>query len=126
MTADDKKVAVRLGRQAEWLCRLALQVKGWRILAHGHRARRGTGAGEIDLIAKRGQVVAFVEVKARANYEQGVLAVSHVQRDRIVQGAMAFLARTPGLSSCDVRFDVMVVRPWRWPIHLADAWRPDA
>ena len=106
------------------MCVLALVSTGWRVLAHGFQHKRGTGAGEIALIACRGRVVAFIEVKARATLDSGVEAVSEKQRSRITRGADVFMASRPDLADSDMRFDVMVVRPWRWPIRLADAWRP--
>jgi putative endonuclease len=82
--------------------------------------------GEIDIIARRGGVLAFIEVKARPSYTQAVYAVTKRQQSRIVRAAMLYIARRPGLSELAVRFDVMLVSgPWRPPQHLTDAWRPD-
>jgi putative endonuclease len=84
---------------------------------------RGTGRGELDIVAKRGRVVAFVEVKARPQREAGLHAVGPGQRRRIARAAAAYLARRPDLAGCVARFDVMVVGPGPFPFHLADAWR---
>lgn len=105
------------------MCRLSLLLTGWSVLHHGFTGRRGSGAGEIDLIAKRGHTVAFIEVKTRPDLTAGLEAVSTAQQARIVRGAEQFLATQPPLSECSMRFDVMVVRPWRWPRRYPDAWR---
>lgn len=96
---------------------------GWSVLHQGYSGARGSGAGEIDLIAKRGRTLAFIEVKTRPTLAAGLEAVSPTQQARITRGAEQFLAAQPALSDCDVRFDVMVVRPWRWPKRYPEAWR---
>ena len=124
MTAKRRAAEAR-GRWAEALCRLHLRLTGWTIVDHRARRARGSGAGEIDLIARRGPVLAFIEVKARPTERAALDAVSPQQQDRIARGAAAFLAANPRFSGCDVRFDIMAVRPWRWPRHIKDAWRTD-
>lgn len=116
----------RRGRFAETLCVLALALRGWRVLARGASSGRGTGAGEIDIVARRGRTVAFIEVKARPTRAIAAAAVSGAQRRRLVRAAGVFLARRPDLTGATVRFDVMLVAPWRWPLRLADAWREDS
>ncbi len=117
------KAAERRGRRAEWLAAWALRLKGWRILARGHVTGRGTGAGEVDIVARRGGLLAFVEVKARPSLDQAAEAVSPAQRRRIERGAAAFLAARPDLAVLRTRFDLMLVIPGRWPVHRMDAWR---
>jgi len=121
---QDREQAQRRGRWGENLCRLSLTLSGWTVLHHGFSGNRGSGAGEIDLIAKRGQTLAFIEVKARPDLTSGLEAVSHTQQARITRGAEQFLAAHPDLTHHAIRFDVMVVRPWRWPKRIPDAWRP--
>lgn len=118
--ASKRRAAERLGGRAEALCRLALRLKGYRILARRFRCH----GGEIDIVARRGGIVAFVEVKARADLADGLAAVTPRQRRRVETAAAAFLATRPAGGEAQIRFDVMVARPWRWPVHLADAWRP--
>lgn len=115
--------ARRLGRWAEFLCMALLILTGWRILARGAVTGRGTGAGEIDIVARRGQTVAFIEVKARPTYGDAAGAISPLQRERLARAAEAFLARRPELAHCGVRFDAMLVAPGGLPRHLKDAWR---
>ena len=112
--------AERFGRHAEALCRLALRLGGYRVVA----VRERTPAGEIDIVARRGATLAIVEVKARGDAVRAAEALSARQRNRLNRAAAAFLARRPELAGLAVRFDVMLVSPWRWPRHLADAWRP--
>ncbi|MFQ5985516.1 MAG: YraN family protein [Alphaproteobacteria bacterium] len=119
MTRATRGAAYRFGLHAEGLCAWRLRLKGYRILARRFRV----GAGEIDIVARRGRVVAFVEVKARRE-AGGEEALTPRQRARIVRAAEAFLARRPELAGLDLRFDVMLVRPWGPPRHLCDAWRP--
>jgi putative endonuclease len=98
-----------------------LRLRGWRILASDWRCP----AGEIDILARRGGILAAVEVKARGDYATGVAALTPRQRRRIMRAAQAFLAMRPDLASLDLRFDVMVVEPRRLPRHIAGAWRLD-
>jgi putative endonuclease len=118
----ERRAADRMGRRAEWLAVWRLRLAGWRILAR--RAR--TPLGEIDLVARRGRVVAFVEVKARPTLEEAQFALGERQFRRIGEAAEMWLARRPPLLAMDRRFDAILVVPRRWPRHLADVWRPDA
>jgi putative endonuclease len=120
-----RTAAERRGRWAERLCMLRLNLTGWRILARRHTAPRGTGLGEIDIVAKRGRVIAFIEVKARPRRDLGLLAVSTGQQRRIARAAAVFLARRPDLADCSARFDVMIVGPGLWPYRLTNAWEID-
>ena len=124
-TGRDHHAAYRFGRRAEALAMLWLWLKGYRVLARGITSGRGSGAGEVDMVIRRGRVVAFVEVKARATLAAAAEALGPAQRRRIEAGAAAFLARQPALAGCDLRFDVMLLAPGCWPRHLPDAWRPD-
>lgn len=120
----DRQAAQRRGRWAETVCVWHLRLRGWRILARGFTSGRGSGAGEVDIVARRGGVIAFIEVKARADRGAAAAAVAVRQQRRIVRGAEAFLARRPDLAGLAVRFDAMLVAPGRLPYHLNDAWRP--
>lgn len=114
-----RRRAYRRGRWAERGAALYLRLKGYRILGRGVR----TPVGEIDLIVRRGQVLALVEVKARTNRAAALGAVGARQRRRIERAAEAFLQRRPDLAALDLRFDVVAVAPWRWPRHVVGAWR---
>lgn len=123
---DPLRVAAeRRGRRAETLAALALMARGYRILARGWRPTgRIPGVGEIDIIARRGRLVAFVEVKARGLDAAAATAISREQQARIAKAAGHFMQHHPKLADCDWRFDAVLVGRWRWPRHLSDAWRP--
>lgn len=97
-----------------------MRLGGYRVVS----VRERTPLGEIDIVARRGGILAIVEVKARRDAGAATVALSERQRRRLARAAAAFLARHPELAPLSVRFDVMLVSPWRWPRHLADAWRP--
>jgi len=111
------RAAHAAGLRAEALAALMLRLKGYRILAR----RMKTRLGEIDLIARRGRALVFVEVKARGNLDGAAEALMAEQRAR---AAALFVAARPAFADLDMRFDVVLVAPRRWPRHLADAWRP--
>ena len=79
--------------------------------------------GEIDIIARRGHLIAFIEVKARRTEALALESVTPRQRNRIRRAAGAFMVARPGLTNCDLRFDIMVVTPWNLPNHVTNAWR---
>ena len=113
--------ARRRGDLAEFLCRVHLRLRGWRIVAHDWRCP----AGEIDLVARRGTVLAIIEVKARATAADAMSAITPRQRRRIARATSAFLLARPELAVLSVRFAVMLVAKLRAPRHLPDAWRAD-
>lgn len=116
-----RRRAWRFGRFAEHLAAGFLRLKGYRILAARHKTR----VGEIDIVARRASVIAFTEVKARADATAAADALGPRQRRRIERAALAFIARNPHLAELTLRFDVILVTPWRVPHHIVDAWRPD-
>lgn len=116
--AGARKRAERRGRRSEWLAALWLMLKGYRILALRYR----TPAGEIDIIARRGRLVAFVEVKARSSERAAVDAVSTMAHRRIRAAADIWLSRQRDPSALSLRFDVVAVLPGRFPRHLPDAF----
>jgi putative endonuclease len=117
-----RRAREKRGRQAEAQAALLLQLKGYRIL--DRRAR--TPLGEIDLVAAKGRILTFVEVKARTRYEVALEAVTPQLRQRVERAAALWVARRKGLKPMNWRFDVIVVTPGRLPVHLREAWRPEA
>lgn len=107
------------GLAAETWAALWLRLKGYRILARRER----TPVGEIDLLARRGDVLVAVEVKARRSLAAGIGAVSARQRLRIARSLALVAGRDPTLSGLGRRLDLVIVRPWRLPIHLVDVHR---
>ncbi len=107
------------GLAAETCAALWLRLKGYRIL--GRRVR--TPAGEIDLVARRGDTLVAVEVKARPSVESALSGVSTRQRLRIVRALDLVAGRDPALAGLARRLDLVAVRPWRLPVHLTDMHR---
>jgi putative endonuclease len=116
-----RKRAQRRGRLAEWLCLWHLRLRGWRIVARGWRCP----SGEIDILARRGKVLAIIEVKSRSGMTAAASALAPRQRRRIARAAEAFLLARPDLAGLDLRFDLMLVAPLRLPRHWRGAWRAD-
>ena len=110
--------AERGGRRAERLAAWWLRMKGWRILA----VRARTPVGEVDLVARRGRTLAFVEVKARATEADAALALDDWRLRRVARAAEA-LAPRYARDGDTIRIDALFIVPRRWPRHLADVWR---
>ena len=119
MSRERRQAAWVFGRRAETLAAWWLRFKGYRILARDFR----TALGEIDLVARRGGVLALVEVKARPSLAEAAEAIGHNQRRRIGRAANAFLQRHPRLCTLALRFDAVLIVPGHWPHHIPDAWR---
>ena len=113
--------AQRRGRLAEWLCLWHLRLRGWRIVARDWRCP----SGEIDILARRGRVLAVIEVKSRGELAVAASALAPRHRRRIVRAAQAFLTHRADLAELDLRFDVMLVAPRHLPRHWRGAWRVD-
>jgi putative endonuclease len=110
--------AYRRGHRGERLAALALMLKGYRIVARRYRTR----LGEIDLIARRGDLIAVVEVKARPTLAEAMEAVGHQAERRIEAAADLWLARQRDFARLSIRFDLVAVLPWRWPVHVENAF----
>lgn len=116
---DRKRLkALKRGALAEHRAALALILKGYRIIAFRYR----TKLGEIDIVARKGDLVACVEVKARISLEASVFAVSDSAQRRIRAASDLWLAKQPDAARLSLRYDIVSVRPWRWPVHLPDAF----
>ncbi|RWN66797.1 MAG: YraN family protein [Mesorhizobium sp.] len=113
-----RRQAYRRGHRSEWLAAAALMVKGYRILARRHRTR----FGEIDLIARRGDLVLFVEVKARRTLMEAMEAIAYESERRIESAADLWLSRQSDYGRLSVRFDMVAVLPWRWPVHVENVF----
>jgi len=117
--------AERRGRVAESLCVARLRLTGWRILARRLKTKPGTGVGEVDIVARRANTIAFIEVKARLDPTAALDAVTTLQRLRIARAADTFIQRRAECADCEIRFDVMIVGNSLFPKRIADAWRPE-
>lgn len=111
--------ARRDGRRSEIVCALWLMAKGYRILG----LRLKTPLAEIDLLARRGEVISVVEVKRRTDLATALEAVGPRQRERLIRAAQWIAAARPELAGASVRLDLMALAPGRWPRHIHDAWR---
>jgi putative endonuclease len=117
--ADPERVAAfRTGLSAECRASAFLMAKGYRILAKRFR----TAHGEIDIVAKRRDLIAFVEVKARASLDEAAFAVTPRQQARIVNAAQGWLVAHPEHADFQLRFDVILIAPRHLPRHLLAAF----
>ncbi|MBN9070572.1 MAG: YraN family protein [Rhizobiales bacterium] len=117
--APRRLTAYRLGHRAEWLAALALLVKGYRIVARRYR----TKLGEIDLIARRRDLVLIVEVKARPTLVEAMEAIGRMSERRIEGAADLWLVRQPDYARLSLRFDMVAVLPRRWPVHVENIFQ---
>jgi putative endonuclease len=112
-----RRAAERRGRRGETVAAWWLRLHGWRIVA----TRARTPVGEVDLIARRGRTLAFVEVKMRATEAELALAIDRRRLTRVARAAELLAPRhaRPGDA---IRIDVILLRPRALPRHIANAW----
>jgi putative endonuclease len=101
------------GRRAEIIAALYLRVKGYRILVRGFRI----DGGEIDVVAKRFDTIAFVEVKVRPTLGEALVAIDAAKRRRMSRAARVWLAANPWAAAMTLRGDALALAPWHWPQH---------
>ena len=118
MSGARREVAERRGRRAEWLAMTWLALKGFQIIDRRFKA----AGGEIDIAARRRQLLVFAEVKARSSVEEAILAVSPKNKRRVEAAGRAFLVQRPHLAKYGLRYDIIAVTGLRVR-HIADAWR---
>ena len=113
-----KLLALRKGKRGEWLAAMALRLKGYKIVARGFR----TKTGEIDIIARKRDLIVIVEVKARKSVAGAIDAVSYTSQQRISSAADIWVSRQPDFARLSIRFDIIAIVPGKWPRHFADAF----
>lgn len=118
VAAPERVAAFRTGLSAEARAAAWLMAKGYRILAKRFR----TPHGEIDLVARKRDLVAFIEVKARASLDDAAYAVTPRQQARIIAAAEAWLMAHPEHAEFELRFDAVLIAPRRLPRHLLAAF----
>ncbi len=114
-----RQLAEKSGREGETRAALWLRAKGWQILDR----RVKTAAGEIDLVARRGKVIAFVEVKWRRRRSDLDHAVDEYRLSRVA-AAVEAVAHRYAQGGEDIRLDVILLAPGSFPRHIANAWQP--
>jgi len=105
------------GRKGEEKAAAYLKRRGYRILGRNVRM----GRGELDIIARRAELIAFIEVKTHKSREAGLLAVHADKCERLKSAANAWLGHHPELSGLQCRFDLIILTPGRGmgPIRFA-------
>lgn len=119
--SSKRRLAYDGGRRGETIACWLLRLKGYRILERNWRCPQG----EIDLLVRKGPVLAAVEVKSRATGDRALDAVGWRQRRRIERALTVYVAGRPHLSDLFWRFDAIAIARWRLPQHVAGAWRPE-
>ncbi len=117
MTRDRQRAEAK-GRRAEFWAALWLMIKGYKILA----MREKTRSGELDIVARKSDILAIVEVKARDTLEAGIYALTWHQQQRIIRGTASYTGRNRRVAGLAIRYDVIVIRPWKWPHHIRQAF----
>jgi len=120
MTTPRRK-AERRGRKAEAIALWFLRLKGYRLL----QKRFKTGGGEVDLVMRRGEVTAFIEVKERQSVDEAIAAVTDRQSRRISAAARSWMARDRIAAGGVCRFDIVAISPYHWPRHIENAFYGD-
>ena len=118
IAAPERVAAFQTGLSAESRAAAMLLAKGYRILARRFRSPYG----EIDIVARKRNLVAFVEVKARATLDEAAYAVTPRQQARISDAAQAWLVAHPEHAEFELRFDVILIAPGHLPRHLLAAF----
>ena len=113
-----RAAAEKRGRTAETVACWFLRLHGWRVLARRARVR----GGEVDIVARRGRTVAFVEVKARADAGAADASLDFYRLRRVAVAAEV-LAHRYARTGDQLRIDAIFVVPGRWPRHLPNIWQ---
>jgi putative endonuclease len=114
----NREAAEKRGRGAETLACWYLRLRGWRILARRARVK----GGEVDIVARRGRVLAFVEVKARASEDAAAFSLDQWRLRRVAVAAERLAPRFMQAGD-DIRIDAMFIVPRRWPRHVINVWQ---
>jgi putative endonuclease len=113
-----RRAAYVYGLRAETLATLWLRARLYRILARNYRAH----GGEIDIVAKRGRTIVFVEVKARGKFDDAAIAITPQKQRRFSQAVGRWLAANPWAMTHTLRADAIFLASGRLPRHLENAF----
>lgn len=116
MTRDysSRLSAERKGRKGETLAVIFLMLKGYRIIARRYK----TKLGEVDIIARKRDVVAMIEVKARATLLEAMDAVDHSTMRRIEAAGDVWYSKQRDFARINIRYDLIAILPRKWPVHV--------
>jgi len=117
-TSQDRRKAFFRGHLSEYYAAIYLVFKGYRIRAMRFRSK----SGEVDIIARKGDLVAFIEVKARRITGDAIFAVDPTSQRRIRNASLTWIARQPDAAILTYRYDIIAVTPWSRPQHFTDAF----
>lgn len=118
-SAPNKKLkGYKRGLMAEHIAAWHLRARGWRIIG----TRFKTPVGEIDLIVKRGKILAFIEVKARARKDTAAESIHKQNQQRVLRAAQWFIASHPKYAEYTLRFDACLVPWYSWPTFITHAF----
>ncbi len=115
---EAKRAARAFGLRAETLAALWLRGHFFRILDRNYRVQ----GGEIDIVAQRGRLIVFVEVKARADLETAALSITAAKQRRIRRAVHHWLGRHPAAAGCDLRADALLIAPGKLPSWIVSAF----
>jgi putative endonuclease len=113
-----KQIALARGRRGEWLAAWFLRLKGYRVVECNFRCK----LGEIDIVARRGDLVVFVEVKARPDPGEAIDAVGWQGQRRIADAANIWIGHQPDAHRLSWRFDIVAVPAFGLPRHFPNAF----
>jgi putative endonuclease len=104
------------GYLGEFIAVCLLKLKGYRILARRYK----TACGEIDIVAQKNDIIAFIEVKCRKSIDKCYNAVTAKQLRRIQRASGIFMSRRKNLEQKFIRYDVILIASWKLPVHVTN------
>ncbi|MDR1691353.1 MAG: YraN family protein [Rickettsiales bacterium] len=110
------------GLWSEYLAMILLTFKGYEVLAHRFGKGRKGSLGEIDLIAKKGKTICFIEIKYRKKYDTAAFSISQTQKQRIRNNALFFIKQNEKFSNYTFRFDAFLFSSTTLPKHLKNVF----
>jgi putative endonuclease len=118
---NKRQDAERRGRWAETIALWYMRAKGYHLLARRFKCHQG----EVDLIMRKGETTAFIEVKARRTVDDAVISVTNYQSKRIASACATWMTRDPAAAAGYCRFDIVAVPASLWPTHIENAFYGD-
>lgn len=116
--SNKRRKAFSRGVRGEWYAALFLRLKGYSIEDRNFRCK----SGEIDIVARKGDQIIFVEVKARTSERAALDAVGLRAHGRIANAANIWISRRKDHDRLSWQFDIIAIVPGRWPRHFQQAF----